>query len=82
MAARTRTPKSSRTFTVILEAAEEGGYHAYCPTLKGCHSEGDTLEQALKNIREAVELYVESLRAAGEAVPDEDLLIKPLQIRA
>ncbi len=54
---------------VILEPAEEGGYTVYCPSLKGCVSEGETREQALKNIKEAIELYIESLIAHNEPVP-------------
>ena len=44
---------------VILEPSEEGGYTAFVPSLPGCISEGDTREDALRNIREAVELYLE-----------------------
>ena len=44
---------------VILEPAEEGGYTAYVPSLPGCISEGDTKQEALANIREAIELYLE-----------------------
>jgi len=44
---------------VVLETAEEGGYTVYVPSLLGCISEGDTKEEALKNIREAIELYLE-----------------------
>jgi len=44
---------------VVIEPEEVGGYHVYCPSLKGCHSCGDTIEEALNNIREAVELYLE-----------------------
>jgi len=44
-------------------------YHAHCPALKGCHSWGHTYQEALANIREAVELYVEDLREAGEPIP-------------
>ena len=40
---------------------DENGYYAYVPALKGCVSEGDTYEEALKNIKEATELYLESL---------------------
>ncbi len=47
-------------FKVVLETAEEGGYTVYVPSLSGCISEGDTKEEALKNIREAIELYLES----------------------
>lgn len=44
---------------VVLEPSEEGGYTVYVPSLPGCISEGDTKEQALNNIKEAIELYLE-----------------------
>jgi predicted RNase H-like HicB family nuclease len=44
---------------IVLEPSEEGGYTAIVPSLPGCISEGDTKEEALKNIREAIELYLE-----------------------
>jgi len=50
--------------SVIIEK-DDFGYYAYCPELKGCHSQGDTLEEALENIKEAIELYLETL-------PDEE----------
>ncbi len=40
---------------------DENGYYAYCPALPGCHSQGDTFEEAMVNIREAIELYLETL---------------------
>ncbi len=52
---------------VILEPAEEGGYTVFVPSLPGCISEGDTFDEALENIREAIELYLE---------PDEDELFE------
>ena len=67
-------------YTVILETQSDGGYHASCPALAGCHSEGDTLDEAVANIREAITVYLESLRAHGEALPVEDILIKPLDV--
>lgn len=45
---------------IVLEAQEEGGFSAYVPSLKGCISEGETKEEALKNIKEAIELYLEA----------------------
>jgi len=72
----------ARRYTVLLEREEGGGYHAFCPTLKGCHTQGDTLEEAIENIREAIEAYLESLRAAGEPIPTEDILIKPVEVTA
>lgn len=46
---------------VVLEASEEGGYTAHVPSLPGCISEGDTREEALGNIKEAIELYLEPI---------------------
>lgn len=46
---------------VILEPSEEGGYTVFAPSLPGCISEGDTKELALRNIQEAIELYLEPL---------------------
>ena len=43
---------------VILEPSDEGGYTAYVPSLPGCISEGETIEESLANIREAIELYL------------------------
>jgi len=46
---------------IILEPSDDGGFTAYVPTLPGCISEGDTRDEALRNIREAIELYLESV---------------------
>ena len=46
---------------VVLEPAEEGGYIVYMPSLPGCISEGETEEEALANIKEAIELYLEPI---------------------
>ncbi|MCP5104984.1 MAG: type II toxin-antitoxin system HicB family antitoxin [bacterium] len=46
---------------IILEPSDEGGYTVYVPSLPGCISEGDTREEALANIREAIELYLEPI---------------------
>ena len=61
-----------RRFRVILEPNELGGYTAIVPLLPGCISEGDTKEETLANIKEAIELYIESLRVDGEPVPTEE----------
>ena len=47
----------------------EKAYHAHCPALKGCHTQGRTYDEARANVREAVELYVEDLRESGSRVP-------------
>lgn len=67
-------------YTIILERQPGGGFHAYCPTLKGCHSQGDSLDEAIDNIREAIDIYLESVEAHGEPIPKEDILITPVEI--
>jgi len=49
-------------FDVVLEKQEEGGYTAYVPSLPGCISEGNTKSETMKNIREAISLYLEETR--------------------
>lgn len=69
-------------FTIILEKEDGGGYHVFCPTLPGCHTQSETIEEGIQNIREAIELYVESLVEDGLSIPIEDILIKPIEIPA
>jgi len=63
-----------RKFRVILEPNELGGYTVTVPSLPGCISEGDTRDEALANIREAIELYIESLQADGEPIPSGEAI--------
>jgi predicted RNase H-like HicB family nuclease len=70
----------TRNYTVILQPEPEGGFHAYCPALKGCHSEGETEEEAMANIREAIDLYLESLAAHNEPLPEENLQVKSVPV--
>jgi predicted RNase H-like HicB family nuclease len=56
-------------YRIVLEQDEDGVFVAEAPALPGCVTQGDTREQALANAREAVELYLESLRENGEPVP-------------
>lgn len=56
---------------VVLHQEEDGGYWVECPSLPGCFSQGDTREEALENIKEAIEAYIESLQKHGEPVPED-----------
>lgn len=61
-----------RRYTVLLiPDPEEGGYTVTVPALPGCITEGDTLEEALDNARDAIRLYIEDVVACGEQVPEE-----------
>lgn len=56
-------------FDVVLAQQERGGYTVTVPALPGCVTEGDSREQALAMVTEAIEVYLESLAAHGESVP-------------
>ena len=57
-------------YTVVLEQETDGGFVASVPVLPGCVSQGDTRDDALKNIREAIDLYIADCADAGEAIPN------------
>ena len=58
-------------YTVILERDPDGGYVATVPALPGCVSQGDSRDEALANIKEAIDLYIEDCRDAGDPIPTE-----------
>lgn len=59
------------SYAVLYEAAPEGGFVAFVPALPGCHTQGETIEETEKNVIEAIELYMESLAAHHETIPEE-----------
>jgi len=64
-------------YTVIVHEDEDGGYWTEVPALPGTGSQGDTLEEAVENTKEAITLMVEYLRAKGEPVPiPRDIVVK------
>lgn len=67
----TSSALKSLSYSVFYEQASEGGYVALVPALPGCHTQGETLEEAERNVKKAIALYLESLAAHGEAIPEE-----------
>ena len=64
------------TFEIVVEKeSEDEGYSAYSPSLPGCFSNGRTIEEAKKNIREAIHQHVQTLLAHGQEVPQNDKLV-------
>ena len=64
-------------YSVVVHEAEEGGYWVEVPALPGCYSQGETVEGALANVREAIGLYLDTLREEGHDIPkDEDVVFK------
>lgn len=59
---------------VVLEPSEEGGYTATVPSLPGCISEGETREEALRNVEEAVRLYLEPVEDDQRFAPNAEVL--------
>jgi predicted RNase H-like HicB family nuclease len=59
---------------IVLKRSDEGGYTVFVPSLPGCISEGDTRQEALTNIQEAIELYLEPVDDDMEFAPDAELL--------
>lgn len=59
-----------RSYHVVLEPDPDGGYVAVVPAFPGCYSQGDTVEEALSNARDAIALTVEEMQANGEPIPD------------
>jgi len=59
------------TYTAIFEPAEEGGFVVSVPVLPGCLTQGETFEEAKRNIEDAISVYIASLKELGEAIPHE-----------
>ncbi len=60
---------------VIIQSDEMGGYVVECPLLEGCYSQGETIDDALTNIREAIELCLDDLEERGESIPDTSKIL-------
>lgn len=58
-------------YTVIFHQAEEGGYWAEVPALPGCYSQGESIEETVKNTKEAIEAHIQALRKEGREIPEE-----------
>ncbi len=63
-------------FKIVLEPSDEGGYTAYVPALPGCISEGESIDEALANVREAIELYLEPVE--DDWTEDEGSIVREL----
>ena len=68
-----------RSFTVILEEEEDGGYSAYCPSLPGCISQGNNRAKALENIGEAIRIVLETLEGEAEVNDESTLRLQALR---
>jgi predicted RNase H-like HicB family nuclease len=64
-------------YSVVVHEAAEGGYWVEVPALSGCYSQGETVEEALENVKEAIDGYLDALREQGAHIPrDEEIVFK------
>ncbi len=67
--------------SIIIEK-DEHGYYAYCPELEGCHSQGDSFEEVMANIREAIDLYLETLsEEERKTLLSKEILTTTLEVK-
>ena len=62
-------------YKILLKKEPEGGFTVLVPSLPGCITYGDTLDEAIEKAKEAIEVYIESLKAHGEEIPTEENLL-------
>ena len=67
-------------FKIVLEEEQDGGYSVYVPELPGCASQGETRQEAVKNIKQAIHLYCWSLKQDREALKKSRVFIKDVSV--
>lgn len=66
---------SSRAYHVVIEPGEDRGFVVHVPAFQGCHTQGETYEEALANAREVIELNLEDMAERGEPIPMPDAVV-------
>ena len=69
-------------YSVVVHKAEEGGCWVEVPALPGCYSQGETVEEALENVKEAIALYLEVLREEGQDIPKDEQVVFKVAVSA
>ena len=62
-------------YTVVLHKAEESGYWAEVPSLPGCYSQGETVEETIANTKDAIESHLAVLKSEKKKIPQDDVLV-------
>lgn len=63
-------------YKILLKKEPEGGYTVFVPSLPGCITYGQTIDESIVNAKEAIELYIESLKSHGEDIPTEENMLE------
>jgi predicted RNase H-like HicB family nuclease len=69
----------SLTLSIVIEA-DADGYFVSCPALQGCYSQGETYEQAVENIKDAIRLHIQDRLADGEEIPQVSVSLSTVEI--
>ena len=68
-------------YTILIHKAEEGGFWVEVPALPGCYSQGETIEETIANIRDAIELHIACMKDDREEIPaDDEFIISRVKI--
>ncbi len=67
-------------FNVVIEEAEEGGYNITVPALDGCFSQGNSMDEALANAKEAIICYLEGIEKLNEIKTKPELVVKEIEV--
>ena len=70
----------SRTFKIILEKELKGGFSDIVPSLPGCTTQGETIEECMANAKEAIKLYIETLKEDHIPLPESDVLLEEVEV--
>jgi predicted RNase H-like HicB family nuclease len=70
-----KVKKQKANYTVVMHPAEEGGYWVDVPALPGCYTQGETVEEALANIKDAIECHLMALKKEGLRTPKDRTLV-------
>lgn len=69
-------------YSVVVHKAEEGGFWVEVPALPGCYSQGETVEDTLENVRDAIDLYLEVLMEEKETIPRDEEVVFKVSVKA
>ena len=67
-------------FKIVIEECEEGGYYAECPAFQGCHVEGETYEETISEMKQAIIGFIEEYKKSGEDIPIDNYSIVSVSV--
>ncbi len=68
------------TFKIIIEECEEGGYYAECPSFQGCHAEGESYEETIKEIKQVISGFIDLYKEKNESIPTDNFSVASVKI--